>query len=104
MVCLYATKTKEGAEALRYIQANKLCMILCGMQIGSIIRTRYRKYISCGPMDKASAFEAEDSGFEPRHGFFFLFSWYDSSGYDVRNEHLFLRAHDPLFVFRSMEE
>ena len=33
----------------------------------------------CGPMDKASAFEAEDSGFEPRHGFFFLFSWYDSS-------------------------
>ena len=27
----------------------------------------------CGPMDKASAYEAEDSGFEPRHGFFFRF-------------------------------
>ena len=27
----------------------------------------------CGPMDKASAYEAEDSGFEPRHGFFKVF-------------------------------
>ena len=25
----------------------------------------------CGPMDKASAYEAEDSGFEPRHGFIY---------------------------------
>ena len=30
-------------------------------------------------MDKASAYEAEDSGFEPRHGFFLLFFHFSSS-------------------------